>query len=557
MRILGLNISPHDRSAALIENGKILMAIEEERLTRVRYCINYDTSKYNLRSEAKYFDSNFLNPSTDFLTEKIDEFLKYFSQREDNKINRFDLIIGSNLLGTKVPINNYINIGHHLAHAAHAFYTSPYKEAAILVIDGSGDGWGNQYEVVSLYTARGNRLYPLEKITGQINHSTNTIIALTNSVGVAYQNASVLCGFGPFGEGKLMGLSSYDRPRYVNEFMRFCRRRDTYYEIDNLGLYKYIKEIIRGKKGWEDFTDIAASAQEMINRLVVFYAKRLNQITGQDNLCYAGGVALNVIANTEILQQSGFKRVYIPSAPGDNGISIGASLYGYFLAKNERHITPDMPSAYLGYEYEDREIMLAVCQYRRSIIIRKMNVNELLKKTAAVLNEDKIIAWFQGPSEFGPRALGHRSIFASPRNASMRDRLNKIKGRETFRPVAPIILDDEFDNYFICSKKAIADSLPYMSFAAQPISKEVSATIPAVIHTDNTSRLQTISKSQNSVIYKLIKECAKLIKVPVLINTSFNIKGEPIVETPNDAVKTFLASDIDYLALHNYLIQKI
>ncbi len=557
MRILGLSLSPHDSSAALIEDGKILMAIEEERLTRIRHCIDYDTSKYNLKSEAKYFDSNFLNPSIDSLAKKIDGFQKYFAQRINNEIDELDLVIGSNLLGTMTPIDNYINIGHHLAHAAHAFYTSPYKEAAILVIDGSGDAWGNQLEVVSLYAGQGNHLRLLEKVTGRINHNTNTIIALTNSVGATYQNTAALCGFGPFGEGKLMGLSSYGKSKYINEFMRFCRKRNSYYEIDNLDLYKYIKEIISKKKGRQNFADIAASVQEIINRLTIFYAKRLKKITKQDNLCYAGGVALNAIANTKILRESEFKRVYIPSAPGDNGISIGAALYGYFLAKNKRSIISDIPSAYLGHEYGNKEVMLAIHRYKKSISAKKLNTNELSKAAATLLSENKIISWFQGASEFGPRALGHRSIFASPRDSSMRNRLNKIKGREDFRPVAPIILSDEVDNYFTYPKEAIADSLPYMLFVAQSISKKVSATIPAVIHTDNTSRLQTISKSKNPVIYKLLKEYTKLTKVPVLINTSFNIKGEPIVETPDDAVKTFLASDIDYLVLQNYLIQKL
>lgn len=557
MRILGLNLSPHDSSAALIENGEVLMAIEEERLSRIRHCVNYNVHKYNLESEAKYFDSNFLNPSIESLVKKINRFKKYFALKKDSKINQVDTIIGSNLLGTRVTIDNYINIDHHLAHAAHAFYTSPYEEAAVLVIDGSGDVLGNQFEVISLYSAKGNHLRLLEKVTGQINHQTNTIIALSNSIGVIYQNAAALCGFGPFGGGKLMGLSSYGTPKYVNEFMKFCRKKDTHYEVNNIGLYRHIKMIIEKSNSQQNVADVASSVQEVINKLILFYSQRLKKITGQKNLCYTGGVALNAIANTKILQESGFKLIYIPSAPGDNGVSIGAALYGYFqVANNKRIIAPNIPSAYLGYEYSDKEVLLAINKYKKHFNVRNVNNSDIIKITAALLSKDKIVAWFQGASEFGPRALGHRSIFASPLNASMRDRLNKIKGREFFRPVAPIITHDDLDNYFTYSGEATADSLPYMLFVVQPINKKISAMIPAVVHTDNTSRLQTISKSQNPAVYKLIKEYAKITKVPVLINTSFNIKGEPIVETPDDALKTLIISDIDYLVIHNYLIQK-
>jgi len=558
MRIFGLSLSPHDSSAALIENGETLMAIEEERITRIRHCIDYDTHKYNLKSEAKYFDSNFLNPPIDSLTKKVDRFKKYFAQKRGYEINQADTIIGSNLFGTRVSIDNYINIGHHLAHAAHAFYTSPYKEAAVLVIDGSGDAVENQFEVISLYSARGNRLYLLERVTGQINHNTNTIIALGNSIGVIYQNAAALCGFGPFGEGKLMGLSSYGNPKYVNKFMKFCRKKDTHYEVNNIGLYRHIKRIIEDSNSQQNIADVASSVQEVINKLVLFYTQRLKKITGQKNLCYAGGVALNAIANTKILQESGFKRIYIPSAPGDNGVSVGAALYGYFqIANNKRVITPNIPSAYFGYEYDEKEILYAIHKYKKHLNAKKLNNSDIIKITATLLSKDKIVAWFQGASEFGPRALGHRSIFASPRDVSMRDRLNKIKGREFFRPVAPIITDGDLGNYFVCPRReAIADSLPYMLFVAQPINKKISTMIPAVVHIDNTSRLQTISKNQNPMVYNLIKDYTKITKVPVLINTSFNTKGEPIVETPNEALKTFLTSGIDYLVLHNYLIQK-
>lgn len=559
MRILGLSLSPHDSSAAILHNGTVEIAIEEERLTRVRHCIYYDNKKYNLKSEAEYFDSNFINPPMKSVIEKMTRFTKYFKQKDkDITIDKMDMVIGSNIIGTRTPIDSYLNIGHHLAHAAHAFYTSPYSDGAVLVIDGSGDSWGNQFETISLYSAYGGRLRLLEKITGKVNHSTNTIIALSNSIGVLYQNAAALCGFGPFGAGKLMGLASYGKPKYTKEFIKFCRKKDTYYKIDNVGLYRYIKQTINREGGQQNIADVASSVQEIINELVLFYAKRIRKITGHENLCYAGGVALNAIANTKILEKAGFKRVYIPSAPGDNGVSIGAALYGYYqIIGNQRIAPPDVPSVYLGYKYSDKEIKQAINKYRKFIYIEKLSDDSASKTIAKLLAKDNIVAWFQGASEFGPRALGHRSILASPLRINSRDCLNKIKNRESFRPVAPVVTVNDLGNYFYCSKKAIAESLPYMLFVSSPLNEETARKIPAVIHIDNTARLQVVSKNQNPQLFALLKEFAKISDVPVLINTSFNIAGEPIVETPADAIKTFIKSTIDYFVLYNYLIKRV
>ena len=557
MRILGLSLSPHDSSAALVEGGLVVRAIEEEKLTRIRHCIRYDESQYDLDLDAAYFDTNFLNPLPSSVDAKIRMLEEYLASGDTSSHKGMDMIVGSNLLGTEVPRKGSVNIDHHLAHAAHAFYTSPYSEAAVLVIDGAGDSLGTEFETVSLYSGKGNDVRLVQRVTGKIDHPTNTIIALSNSIGVLYQNASALCGFGPFGEGKLMGLASYGAPKYAEEYMRFCHMGEAHVEIDNLGLYKHIKKMTEENRREQSLIDIAASVQEVVNRLVLFYVQRLQKITKQTNLCFAGGVALNATANSFVAEKAGFNRIYIPSAPGDSGVSIGAALYGYYaLAGNERRVLTDIPTPYMGKGYSDAEVQHVLDAHKGELTFTKLSADTIAKTAADLLMENKIVAWFQGPSEFGPRALGNRSLFASPLNKDNRDLLNKIKGREFFRPVAPVMQVESLDRYFLHPANVEEDSLPYMLFTLPPLNEKVAQIIPAVIHADGTARLQTISKNQNPRLHQLLHEFAILSKVPVLINTSFNTKGEPMVETPEDAIETFLGSDIDYLILHEYLIQR-
>ena len=306
-----------------------------------------------------------------------------------------------------------------------------------------------------------------------------------------------------------------------------------------------------------NIANIACSIQNITNELILFYSKRLRKITKQKNLCYAGGVALNATANTVLLKKSGFENIYIPSAPGDSGVSIGSAFYGFYdLARNTRIVNPVITTPYMGKVYNEKSIKVALNKYKDKIIIEKYTVENLLKSVAYLLSENKIIAWFQDASEFGPRALGNRSILANPIYDSNRDRLNVIKNRESFRPVAPVMIAEDLNKYFSYSKKSVADSLSYMLFTLTPLDKKIVKKIPAVVHVDGTSRLQTITKSQNELLYNLIKEFAIISNIPVLINTSFNIKGEPMVETPDEAVRTFIASDLDFLVINNYIIKK-
>ncbi len=558
--ILGLSTSPHDSSAALIKDGEVVCAIEEERLTRIRHCIEYDNSKYTLEEEAEYFDSHFLEPSQNVVLQKIRAFQAYFKEAgyDVDDINSPDLVIGSNLLLTKIPVETYHDVNHHMAHASHAFYTSPYEEAAILVIDGSGDPVEGGLETVSIYEGSGSDITLREKITGTIAHETNTIIALSNSIGVLYQNASVLCGYGTFGEGTLMGLASFGKPSYSEVYAQHCIQKENRYEIDNLGLYQYIKDQIEREQGGEEFkADVAASIQKVADDLIYYYAQRAREITGCDNLCYAGGVALNATTNTKILNSSTFARIYIPSAPGDGGTSIGAALYGYHnMLGNERQVSDAIPCVYMGRSYSDAEIDAAIGRVSGDLEVQKLSKSDMIERAAQLLHDGAIIGWFQDASEFGPRALGNRSILASPTDVKNRDRLNVIKHRQSFRPVAPVMPYEFVERFFSLPHDSTADSLAYMLFTLRPRSAEIAMSIPAVIHADNTARVQTVTKKQNPKLYQLLEIFGGRSELPVLINTSFNTKGESMVETPDEAIKTFIMTDIDYLIIGNYCITK-
>ena len=559
--ILGLSTSPHDSSAVLIKNGEVVCAIEEEKLTRIRHCITYDNSKYTLEEEAEYFDSNFLEPSFDAVSQKIQAFQVYFKEAgyDIDDLDAVDLVVGSNLLLTDIPIDGYKNVNHHLAHAAHAFYTSPYEEAAILVIDGTGDMIeGDALETVSIFEGRGSQITLREKVSGTIAHETNTIIALRNSIGVLYQNFSVLCGFGTFGAGTLMGLASFGNPRFADAYAEYCAEVNGRIEIDNLGLYLAVKEQLAREGGGQKYiADVAASIQKVADDLIYHYAQRAREITGCENLCYAGGVALNATANTKILESEIFRRIYIPSAPGDGGASIGAGLYGYYtLLGHDRIVNKTVPQVYMGHTYDDVAIDEAVASVRQKVVVEKLSESEVLDRVTELLSNGSIIGWFQGPSEFGPRALGNRSILASPIEARNRDRLNEIKQRQGFRPVAPMVPYEKVADYFKLPDDSTADSLAYMLFTLEPKNSGVAECIPAVIHADNTARIQTVTRKQNAKIYRLLEKFGEKTGVPLLINTSFNTKGEPMVETPAQAIETFLVSDIDYLIIGNYCIEK-
>jgi len=443
---------------------------------------------------------------------------------------------------------------HHLSHAAYTFFTSPFKESAILTVDGVGEwsttSFGSGYDT-----------------TINLTHD----IRWPHSVGLFYSAFTYFLGFQVNeGEYKLMGLSSYGKPRYydlildelvdvkedgsLNLNMKYFA-----FTHDNVMINKKFEELFNCPVRKEDSKfeqihfDIGASAQKVLEEILLKMVNHVYKNTNKKNLCLGGGVALNGVANTRILKESPFEQVYIPPAPGDAGSAIGCALYGYFSHLQNNRIVQNYDgemfsnNIYLGPEFSNEDIKMFL--ESKKIPYQKKEGQDLLKKIAELISEQNVVGWFQGKMEWGPRALGNRSILADPRNAKMKDILNeKIKHRESFRPFAPSILEEYESEYF-----EIGVPSPYMLLVAKVKKPDL---IPAITHVDGTGRLQTVSKNSNSLYYNLIKTFFELTGVPVLVNTSMNVRGEPIVNTPEQAYDMLLKTEMDYLVLGNYVISR-
>lgn len=556
MYTFGISLSDHDRSYALTKNGVVLCAIEEERLSRIKHGIKCDNTKYTLDTEAEYFEQNLLSPDRIILTDRMKEALAYLCAAAKIQESEISNIIASSLIKTEPNASGDITyIDHHLAHAAHAFFLSPYNSAAILVLDGAGDTLKNgELVTASLFKASGTDLEQVKLVSGAINHATNTIIALENSVGILYQNASALCGFGPFGSGKLMGMSSYGKPLHKEEIEKHIKSYEDFVHIDNLAIYHLLQDLFDKAADFEQKANVAASVQEITNEVVLHYCKVIRDLTGMENLCFTGGVAQNAITNGHILRSDLFKSLYIPSAPGDNGIAIGAALYNDYCIKKTIKQEQDTRMPFYGMQYSDKECEDALKQQGGEINFVKVSETEKFFVASNHLAEGHIIAWFEGGSEFGPRALGHRSILANPAKERTRDVINKIKGREWFRPVAPMILEDHLTKYFEKPLTSSA-STAYMVIILNEQRETNTVPIPSAIHVDSSARIQTIDEN-NPSMKGLINELFELTGCPSIINTSFNVGDEPIVETPEEAIRTFMRSEIDVLVLNNFIVTK-
>lgn len=556
MYTFGISLSDHDRSYALTKNGVVLCAIEEERLSRIKHGIKYDNTKYSLDTEAEYFEQNLLSPDPTILTDRMKEALAYLCGAAKIQESDISNIIASSLIKTEPRTPSGITyIDHHLAHAAHAFFLSPYNSAAILVLDGAGDTLKNgELVTASLFKASGTDLEQVKLVSGPINHATNTIIALENSVGILYQNASALCGFGPFGSGKLMGMSSYGKPVYTEEIKEYIKFYEDFVHIDNMAIYHLLENLFNKATDFEQKANVAASVQEITNEIVLHYCKVIRDLTGMENLCFTGGVAQNAIANGHILRSGLFKSFYVPSAPGDNGIAIGAALFNDYCIQKTAKQEQDVRMPFYGMQYCDKECEDALRQQSNKINFVKVSEAEKFSVASNHLAEGHIVAWFEGGSEFGPRALGHRSILANPAKEQTRDTINKIKGREWFRPVAPMILENHLTKYFE-KPSTVSASTPYMVIILNEQREVNTLPIPSAIHVDSSARIQTIDEN-NPSMKRLINELFELTGCPSIINTSFNVGDEPIVETPEEAIRTFMRSEIDVLVLNNFIVTK-
>ena len=566
MYTLGISCYYHDSAAALLKDGKVIAAVEEERFSRnkfddgfpkhaIDWCLNESgISSKNLDFVAFYdkpilkFErllDNYIAVAPRGLFSFLDVIPKWIHKRLwiKDEISKYLKHFNGKIVFTE----------HHISHAAHTFFTSPFNESAILTVDGVGE-WT---------TAAFGTGYDTEiKLTDDIRWP--------HSVGLFYSAFTYFLGFKVNeGEYKLMGLSAYGKPKYYDLIMTNLVdvKNDGSIHL-NMKYFSFTYDKVMTNQNFSDLFgipprkedsnaeqihyDIAASAQLVLEDILLRMASHVHKKTGMKNLCLGGGVALNGVVNYKILKEGPFENIHIPPSPGDGGSAVGCAQYLYYCAqKNIRKMENDSErirnNIYVGPSYSNDEIKLFLDTNK--IQYDYLETDVLLETTAQLIADSNVIGWYQGKMEWGPRALGNRSILADPRNAKMKDILNeKIKHRERFRPFAPCILEEYVSEYF-----DIDIPSPYMLLVA-PVKKPEK--IPAVTHVDGTGRLQTVSHDTNPLYYNLIKEFYKITSVPVLINTSMNVRGEPIVNTPEQAYNMIVKTEMDYIVMGNNIISR-
>jgi len=564
---LGISCYYHDSAAALLKDGHVIAAVEEERFSRkkfddsfpkkaIEWCLEETKIKPSQIDSVAFYDKpvlkferlldNYIAVAPRGLFSFLDVIPKWLHKRLWVKNE-----IKNTLKGFKGKI---IFPEHHMSHAAHTFYTSPFEESAILTIDGVGE-----WSTTSLGYAKNN----LIKITNDIRWP--------HSLGLFYSAFTYFLGFKVNeGEYKLMGLSAYGTPKYYDlildklidvkddgsmrlDMKYFAFTYDKVMTNDKFAELFGISPKTKDEKTLQIHFDIGASAQKVLEDVILKMANHVYEKTKMKNLCIGGGVALNGVANYRVLRDGPFDNVHIPPSPGDAGSAVGAAQYLYYIYhKNSRIIEKNTAklireNVYVGPSYSDEQITQFLDS--ENISYEKFDRESLLKKTAQLIADGNIVGWYQGKMEWGPRALGNRSILADPRKADMKDILNaKIKHRESFRPFAPSILEEHTLDYFDIDVPS-----PYMLMVV-PVKKPKD--IPAVTHVDGTGRLQTISKEANPLYYDLINEFYKITAIPVIINTSMNVMGEPIVNTPEEAYQMIVKTDMDYIVMGNNLVNK-
>ena len=561
---LGISCYYHDSAAALLKDGHVICAVEEERFSRkkfdddfphkaIQWCLDESCITPDQIDSVAFYDKpvlkferlldNYIAVAPRGLYSFLDVIPKWIHRRLWIKND-----IKKSLKGFKGDI---IFPQHHLSHAAHAFYTSPFEESAILTIDGVGE-----WSTTSYGYAKNDNI----KITNDIRWP--------HSLGLFYSAFTYFLGFKVNeGEYKLMGLSSYGKPKYYDLIMEnlidvkddgsihlnmeyFAFTYDKVMTSKKFSKLFGIAPKLKNEKTLQIHFDIGASAQKVLEDVILKMVNYIHSKTKMKNLCIGGGVALNGVANYKILKEGPFENIHIPPSPGDAGSAVGAAQYLYYIYHKNSKNTYDnaqlvKENVYVGPSFSNEKIKSFLDS--KNIRYESFDQITLLKKTAQLIADGNIVGWYQGKMEWGPRALGNRSILADPRNEKMKDILNeKIKHRESFRPFAPSIMEEFTSEYF-----DIDVFSPYMLMVAKV--KQPNK-IPAVTHVDGTARLQTVSSKSNPLYYNLIREFYSITKVPVIINTSMNVMGEPIVNTPEQAYNMILKTDMDYLVMGNYLV---
>ncbi len=567
--VLGLNTYDHDVSACLLRDGAIACAIAKERITREKHASGFykEVIEYCLKAEGITIDDIELIVTNCYImpVPELEDRLVYSDapgflpdyERADAAQHPF----------YRANSDKVKTISHHLAHAYSAFAVSPFEEGVIMIVDGVGSYASDVMESYpasdtatplareseSYYKFSGTNLECLKKVFMEPDRGfLSDEFYNMPGLGALYSRASTYV-FGDWNKcGELMGLAPYGRH---NEVKSMLEMTDGKLNVPRWTTYlnqPYVQDGGNWEKSpsmrhWED---LAWRIQDDTENVLLARARWLRETTGSKNLTMAGGVALNCVANGRIAREAGFENIWIQPATGDDGIAIGCAYYGWLeILKQRRNFV--MQHSFVGRPYTDQEVAAALEKFVVRVQIDVKRSDNVCRDTAKLLADQRVIGWFQGGSEFGPRALGNRSLLGDPRKPEMKDILNsRVKHRQAFRPFAPIVLAERMKDIF----EGDHDS-PFM-LMAKPVRPEWRDKIPAIVHVDGTARVQTVSEATNPILYRLLKEFDALTGVPVLINTSFNIKGEPIVETPRDAVRCFLTTGVDHLVMHDTIVSK-
>ncbi len=585
MNILGISAFYHDSAACLVQDGKITFAAEEERYTRIKHdfsfprnaiksCLKENGLNGNDLDFVVFYDKPFL---------KFERILQSYLAYAPVGIRSFIIAIPQwvkkkiwikELIGRELNYDGEIMFTqHHESHAASAFFPSPFKEAAFLSVDGVGEWTTTCYGV-----GKGNEIQILSEI--QFPHS----------LGLLYSAFTYYTGFRVnSGEYKMMGLAPYGEPRYKDLILSelIDLKKDGSFRL-NMKYFNYCVGLRMINRRFEDlfgfpprklgsqitqqYMDLARSIQEVLEEIIMRMARFIHKETHAKNLCLAGGVALNCIANGKILRIGPFENIWIQPAAGDSGGALGAALFLWYQYLGNKRIANGkndfQQGSYLGPEFDDSYNRSYL--KRNNIPFKELSKEEIPEKIADLIARQKVIGLFQGRMEFGPRALGNRSILADARSPTMQRRINqKIKFRESFRPFAPSILKEYASEYFEIDKESpyMLLALPMKKEVRRKLSKEernlsgldklnvVRSSIPAVTHVDYSSRIQTVKEEDNPLYYQIIKKFKEKYGCPIVINTSFNVRGEPIVCTPEDAYHCFQQTEMDYLLIGSFLIE--
>ena len=573
MHTLGINAAFHDPAACLVRDGVVIAAAEDERFTHIKHGKRpVPFSTWELPFHAIEFclrEAGIKLTDVDHVAYSFDPYLLLGRHRGNATISLplepsaqpvsedweapWDPLFLASIVNAPKHLSGgaphhlkarfrgarwdgpyrWHFVPHHLAHAASAFHASPFAKAAVLTLDGRGEKATTGYAV-----GDGNRLEWL----GQVQ--------MPHSLGILYERLTEYLGFlHSSDEYKVMALASFGKPRYLDEFRDIVRlgANGQYTIADQRLEERFGPARLRGGPVEQKHYDIASSLQVVLEESVLEIARWLHEASGGvENLCMAGGVALNCVMNARLRDRGPFKKIWVQPAAGDAGTALGAALWVDAKERGTNERTWVMDHAFLGPAYSDEEIE----EFLRWTKVPYRRLNNIAEETADILVQDRVIGWFQGRMEFGPRALGARSILASPIHAEMQAKLNEIKDREDFRPVAPVVLEEEVGNWFVKGEYS-----PFMLFIYDVLPDKADR-IPAVRHVDGTARIQTINREQNPRYYDVLKAFQRRTGVPVLVNTSFNTRGEPIVCTPRDAVECFWTSPLDALVIGSFVLEK-